>query len=43
MFDLIKAIDDEIKTGEEVLVPLVVLHMMKTGLLKFIDHPNAQK
>jgi hypothetical protein len=43
MFDLIKAINDEIKAGEEFLVPLIVLDMMQTGLLKFIGPPNAQK
>ena len=43
MFDLIKALTDEIKPGEEVLVPLIVLDMMETGLLKFIGHPNAAK
>jgi hypothetical protein len=35
MFGLIRALNDEIKPGEEKLVPLAVMDMIKRGLIKF--------
>ena len=35
LFDLLEAINKEIKAGEEDLVFLVVLHLISTGRLKF--------
>ena len=42
MVDLIRALNDELKTGEEVLVPFIVLDMMDRGLLKFVDSPKTK-
>ena len=43
MFDLIKALNEEVKAGEEALVPRIVRHMIDSGLLKFTGYPNASK
>jgi hypothetical protein len=42
MLDLVSALNNEIKSGEEVLVPLIVLDMMDKGLLKFISQPRGK-
>jgi hypothetical protein len=42
MLELVSALNNEIKSGEEVLVPLIVLDMMDKGLLKFIS-PSKRK
>ena len=43
MYNLISAINEEVKAGEKILVPLIVLDMMEKGLLKFIRHPNTSR
>ena len=41
MVDLVGALNYEVKAGEEVLVPFIVLDMMKRGLLKFVNPPKG--
>jgi hypothetical protein len=40
MFDLIRALQEQMKAEEESLVPLIVIHMIDTGLLKFVNKPG---
>jgi len=42
MLDLLRALNSEVKAGEEVLVPFIVVDMMERGLLKFIDRPKRK-
>lgn len=38
LYDLIEAIGDEIGVGEEILIAQTILHMIKTGRMRFIGN-----
>jgi len=42
MLDLITALNNEIKAGEEILVPFIMLDMMEKGMLKFVGPPKGK-
>jgi hypothetical protein len=42
MLDLISALNNEIKAGEEILVPFIMLDMMQKGVLKFVGPPKGK-
>ena len=43
LYDLIEAISEEIKTGEDHLIAQTVFHLINSGRLKFIDIPKDFK
>lgn len=38
LYDLIEAMGDEIRVGEEMLIAQTILHMIKTGRMRFIGN-----
>jgi hypothetical protein len=39
MGDLLRALNSELRVGEQGLVPFIVVDMMERGLLKFVNPP----
>ena len=38
LYDLIETVSEELKAGEDYLVPQIVFHLVNTGKLRFIAH-----